>query len=116
MSPLDPSAIEQDLRLDALARQRWNNALDCIPIRQLCHMDPGFPADAVGDFIASRCVGLVSLLQSVDAISIHPFATYLDQDNISASLCQRKGHSLSNTSRPTGDHRGLSIHGEERCH
>lgn len=78
-------------------------------------MDPGFPANAVGDFIAGRCVGLVSLHASQFHALATTFslATYLDQDNISTSLSQRKGHSLSNASRPTSDHCGLSIQGEE---
>lgn len=65
MSPLDTRAVEQNLGLDALACQRRNDALDSLPVRQFRNMDGGFPANAVDDFIACCCVGLISLSQPV---------------------------------------------------
>ena len=123
MPPLDPCAVEQDLRLDALACQCRDNALDSVPIRQLCHMDGGFPANAVDDFIARCRVGLVSLSpagpsvsQSLNAATSHRvWYTYLDQHNISSRLCQGKGHRLTNASSSTSDHRGQSAQGKEGC-
>lgn len=61
MSPLDPGAVQEDIWFYPLTSYCGNDAFDRVPVRELCHMDPGLATNATGDFIPSGSVGRISL-------------------------------------------------------
>lgn len=63
VTALDTSTVHQDIRLDALADQRWYNILDSLAIRQLGNVDPCLAANLLSDAVLGCCVRVVSLPQ-----------------------------------------------------
>ena len=61
MSSLNTGAVEQNFGFDALSRESWDDAFDCLPVREFCSMDPCFAANSADDFIPRSRVRVVPL-------------------------------------------------------